>query len=723
MKKIFALSLLSVLFISSEALALNAASRAVDEFYDGTDRDCTDGFGVDCHNGGGGGGGGGTTSKPNTGYQHFCFANNATVGSDACSSSNQPSPSMISSNGCKSVACDTCWYCKSCLPGYHLNNGACVKDSGGTTTPITSCTIANCLTCSTNNLTCVSCEAGYYPSSSKTSCLSCSTTYTGCNTCNANGCKSCKDGYTASSNGNGYVTCSRTLQPVLCEIANCKTCNRLGTQCTVCETGYYLNNGACTKCPNHAKSCDGDGKVTECEAGYSLAVNGMCVIPACSTCNNGMGISDNVQQICKTCESAYGAGCSTCSCSGCSTCSRGYYLNGSSHKCVRCPDHAVSCDGNGRSTGCENGYSLALDGRCVVPACSSCNDGMGISDNIQQICKTCASAYGAGCSLCNCSGCTTCESGYSLNALTKKCVKCPDHATACDGNGRATSCEMGYLLNNSTGKCEARGCTTCSGTSPDIGVSVYENGLGMCKMCSVYFSDSDCDKCDCTGCKICKSGKGLNSLGKCYACGSNEMAMTVNGKSKCCSTKAPTGYGTTYVCDKSKDVQWTGFEMGTPGWNAYVNCISGSLSNYIDDDPTGACHKVCEAGKYWNGSNCVSCSAGAATCDDEGNDVTCKLGYTKNLMGQCVISQCRTCNGQPTDIGISDNVSMTCKTCATVYGAHCSTCDCTSCKTCDSPLYMVSGGRCMTKPLELEAVSCEAPYVKCEGEMCCELKE
>ncbi len=72
-----------------------------------------------------------------------------------------------------------------------------------------------------------------------------------------------------------YYSCDR--KTITCP-SNCSSCSSSST-CTVCNSGYTLQNGRCVKkaaCPANCAQCDSSsGSCTKCNGGYKLK-NGVC---------------------------------------------------------------------------------------------------------------------------------------------------------------------------------------------------------------------------------------------------------------------------------------------------------------------------------------------------------------------------------------------------------------------------------------------------------------
>jgi hypothetical protein len=72
----------------------------------------------------------------------------------------------------------------------------------------------------------------------------------------------------------------------------CKACNLSG--CTVCLQQYFLDGGACLKCPQNCANCGDSSNCDQCMPGYFRNKTGITVV-SCSVClNNCMNCTDQV---------------------------------------------------------------------------------------------------------------------------------------------------------------------------------------------------------------------------------------------------------------------------------------------------------------------------------------------------------------------------------------------------------------------------------------------
>ncbi|PPQ73713.1 hypothetical protein CVT26_010844 [Gymnopilus dilepis] len=147
--------------------------------------------------------------------------------------------------------------CTQCLPGFFLNNGACVQSCPSGTT-----------ISSKDNVTCIACDP---------SCSSCSGTSTFCLTCPNN---------------------QLALQ---------------GKCVTSCPSGTFSSSGQCLPCHPDCASCSGGAfnQCTSCSSSIPVLTNGRC-LPTCAQSQ----FFDTTSSSCQSCDSS----CSSCSGPGPSNC-------------------------------------------------------------------------------------------------------------------------------------------------------------------------------------------------------------------------------------------------------------------------------------------------------------------------------------------------------------------------------------------------------------------
>ncbi|CAA7268508.1 unnamed protein product [Cyclocybe aegerita] len=172
--------------------------------------------------------------------------------------------------------------CTECLPGFFLNNGACVETCPSGTTvssqddktcipcnsSCSSCagTSTFCLTCSNNQLAsngrCVAtCPSGTFSASG--ACLTCNPDCASCTGGNFNQCSSCPSSRPVLTNGRCLPTCAKNQ--------------------------YFDNtSGTCQTCDSTCSSCSGpgSGNCLACSSSTQVLRSGTCVAANCETSSN-----------------------------------------------------------------------------------------------------------------------------------------------------------------------------------------------------------------------------------------------------------------------------------------------------------------------------------------------------------------------------------------------------------------------------------------------------
>lgn len=162
--------------------------------------------------------------------------------------------------------------CGDCTGDLLVENGQCL-----------SCQVDNCQTCSASNF-CSQCQEGYSLIAGNTAtsdqCLGC---LDPCLTCDANGvCLTCIQPFN-SLPVNGVC--------FLCNDPHCAVCtNSSSGTCSSCDVGYSSSNGVCQKeCADFCVSCTSLTVCLQCQSNFYYLQNGACFkcpsAPACLTCN------------------------------------------------------------------------------------------------------------------------------------------------------------------------------------------------------------------------------------------------------------------------------------------------------------------------------------------------------------------------------------------------------------------------------------------------------
>lgn len=478
---------------------------------------------------------------------------------------------------------------------------------------------------------------------------------TTCESCpvSTSSCLSCAMNYYVNSTGN-CVVCPGAPQCTGCSSNNPDTC-------TGCQTGFFLNNGACTPCPSWCATCDSETVCTALPSGtfgYTL-VQVNASYTAIAQCDYG----------CYSCSSADPSFCNTCV-------PAGFYLSVSTASantrarsiCLPCTisSNCKTCSTSSPSTctSCFPGDYLAANNTCIV--CDS-------------PCTTCQQT--------NSSFCLSCPSGYTLSSgtcseieNTNSSAACNENCAQCSTTGSTSTCQVctdNYVLNS--GKCTPcpEGCQICSPNDFSLCLTCstgnYLNSTGSCVACS-----SKCNSCTDMGCMSCMYGYKLTSdftcvqdcTKPCATCASNSPSTcesclygyVLNSSSSSCSVNVTT-------CNDNKDCDYCAFGyVLTSSSTATVRqvtceqCNSNSNCQRCTSTNVAQCTS-CYGGNYLNSNSvCVSCPDGCLECTSQADCFACDTGYvpqtTQTVFATnglslspmtCVAceSPCATCNGNP----------------------------------------------------------------------------
>ncbi|ELP88681.1 hypothetical protein EIN_193200 [Entamoeba invadens IP1] len=341
-------------------------------------------------------------------------------------------------------------------------------------------------------LTCKSCVSNFTLFDSKT-CGNCSGLNDGClkGTTDCKTCTECADNYKLVNNKcelyqpncqkydvntqqcvkciDGYFLYERIWKCIRGEINNCLV-YKTETECSVCETSYFVINNKCVK-----------------KAGCTEVTNTQC-----SKCAFGYSL---INSECHKCVSD----CLKCTENACLECTDKYILEGTTCKnCTEKISHCVTCSQTKyECEECESGYGLVTGQRCIAypDACTSAEE-----FNTQL-------------------SCTSCKDGYQLTLESPSlCIKCGVNCKTCEAStpSQCKTCLEGYILVGTTcTKCADSNCGVCT-TTTTSSCTDCKNGYYMdgttCKSCA-YNCDKlttkdECDKCE----SVCKFYGDVNGV-------------------------------------------------------------------------------------------------------------------------------------------------------------------------------------------------------------------
>ncbi len=331
-------------------------------------------------------------------------------------------------------------------------------------------------------------------------------------------------------------------------------------------------------------------------------------------------------------------GCSTCDCNSCIS---GFVLDSSTKTCVACAPGCIACSLNGLSscTSCFSGFFLNANSSCQ-PCQSPC-----------LACTTSATS------------CTACPPGQYFSVGQAQCDFCPKNCFNCTNSSECVTCQPGFVLTpaNRCRKCSIK----CSNCEP--------SNITKCTSCSrgLQLLNGDCVSCpdNCLSCSNglcadCKNGYSPNSNGvcvlncklPCITCVDNQPTQCLSCQSGSLLVSSTCQLDTS--CNATSSCSYCGqglnFYLFPNGSGAVclpcpsiANCIQCSSSN------TFKC-SICRDAYYVNeDSGCSNCSVNCTSCISDTVCLGCIAGFTLLdgfSQGQCLQCRipCATCQGSTT---------------------------------------------------------------------------
>ena len=486
------------------------------------------------------------------------------------------------------VACSACTgssntQCSACKSGYFLQPSSticldsCPNGYYGATGNICSSCNAYCSVCTgPASYECSACKSGYFlqPAPSVTTCST-----------------SCPSGYWKDATNNICATCN----------AACATCSDgTPTQCTVCNTGYFLQPSSTTcldSCPDGYWE---DPPSKSCGACHSY----------CSICTG------NLISQCSVCKSGYflqpAPSATTCT----NTCPSGYWKDTINNFCAECDPACFSCTGpsNTQCSACSPGYFLQPSSTTCLDSCPTTGYWQ---DTTNHICAPCNVA----CTVCldgTNTQCTECKPGYSLQSLTTcysdcppdngwdasilDCVPCDVSCSACTGTSytQCLACKPGYFLQPASSE------TTCTNTCPSGYWKDITNNI--CAECNV-------------ACTVCSDGTHT----QCTSC---QLGYFQQPSSSICLNSCPDGYwedSTNHICATCDPA------CSVCSAQTHTQCTACKPGYFLQPSST-SCLNTCPTPGYWEDTTnhvCAECNVACAACTDASNTQcsVCNSGY------------------------------------------------------------------------------------------------
>ncbi|EAR95722.2 SNARE domain protein (macronuclear) [Tetrahymena thermophila SB210] len=444
---------------------------------------------------------------------------------------------------------------------------------------------------------------------------------------------------------NSCVKCAYFCETCSTDINKCDSCvsgstfrNDVSQNCS-CWDSYYdnLNNPICLKCPYNCITC-------QLQPGNKIL--------QCLSCKDSL-VSKRKQN--------------TEDCS----CLEGYYDDGQSQNCIKCPDNCQICkfsSGKVQCSQCVDGYYWSIQAQM----CQQCN----------QKCQTCVNESFK---------CLSCYTSQNRELIGSDCV-CKQNYS--EQNSREPVCLLNKGCDRTCENClqpnKEDQCITC----PSERELIIVGNQKFCKCRSGYYSspEQQCFQCH----SICKSCNGPTERDclNCLETEQNRYFDIVTQKCKC-----KDGYfeenSLCHKCDSS---------CKTCSGGASNQCISCYESqNKINQN--GQC--ICKDGFYLSSDQCLQCHISCKTCFGEGDNQcqTCNEVEGKKLKGSKCI--CEIGKSQVNNTCIP--CDLTCKTCSDTNNLNCESCD-------ESQNRQLVNNKCLCKDgfFESKSKQCEKCHENCK---------
>ncbi|KAL4488340.1 hypothetical protein ABPG72_019190 [Tetrahymena utriculariae] len=489
------------------------------------------------------------------------------------------------------------------------------------------------------------CPKAYYQKADIKTCILCHKTCSNCTGPLNSQCSECNSGY--------YLQGTTCQDQLICD-ATCLTCTgQTKNQCLTCQDGKFLDSlNSCQICQTPCSKCaDSTSKCTGCVIDYNFNPSSNSCSPICD-------------QTCLTCSSPKDS-------NKCLSCIDGFFL--SSGKCIQCQSPCSTCiDTSTKCLKCIENYKL--DNIYCIPIC----------DNQ---CKTCSKPYDS-------NSCTSCNDGLFLKGTT--CISCSHPCQKCDSSSiKCLSCISNYSYNNQNFECNPichSSCKTCS----------LPNDFQSCQSCNEgsFLSGAQCLLCT-SPCKTCdqQTQKCLSCLDG-YFLSQNACKQCQNPCQNCQDeTKCLSCISNDYNYDQNshKCICKCHTDCKSCSGPTQQDCTDCFDSYYLENNickkclsPCNNCNRSqdtctsCINGYNLNGNQCIiNCDSSCKTCNtpnDSNNCSSCKDGFYLDK------GACKNCQSPCSNCKESATKCLDCNLNYKLESSQCNPiCD-TTCKTCSNPL-------------------------------------
>ncbi|KAL4497906.1 hypothetical protein ABPG72_014763 [Tetrahymena utriculariae] len=417
----------------------------------------------------------------------------------------------------------------------------------------------------------------------------------------------------------------------------------------VCQPGEMKKDNSCVKCAYFCATCSADiNKCDSCIAGNTfrndVSQNCSCWDSYYDNLNNPICLK--CPYYCKLCQQQSGNQIACLSCkdsqeskrqqnTGDCSCLDGYYDDGKSENCVKCPDNCKSCKlilEKLQCSQCVDGYYQSTKAQL----CQQCN----------QKCQTCISESFK---------CLSCYDSQNRELIGSDCVCKQDYSQL---NSRELVCSLNKNCDRTCETClqpnKEDSCLTC----PSERELIIVGNQKFCKCRSGYYSspEQQCFQCH----SICKSCNGptVHDCLNCLDIEQNKIFDTLTSSCKCKEGYFELNSQCQKCASSCKACSGGGFNQCTSCYDNQNKIIQN-----------GQC--ICQDGFYLQSGQCLKCHISCKTCIGERDNQCKSCNEPKQLKG----NQCLCEIGKSLVNNVCLPCDLSCKTCSDTNNLICELCD------------------------------------------------